>query len=136
LSEQFLLDTHIILAVVEERDYELPARIRERIFDKQTQACVSVLSLWELATKSRVGKLILKTPLSGWPDALLLAGAHLLDIEFSHVVADIGSEPLTKDPFDRLLLGICAAEGMKLITLDRVLAEHPLAWRDIPSVKK
>ena len=36
----------------------------------------------------------------------------------------------------RALVGVCAAEGMKLITLDRALAEHPLAWRDIPSVKK
>ncbi len=46
-----------------------------------------------------------------------------------HAIADIGIEPVTKDPFDRLLLGVCAAEGMKLVTLDRALSNHPLAWQ-------
>ena len=129
MREQYLLDTHIILAMVEERQHELPLRIREGIIDTAAPVWVSVLSLWEIAMKSRVGKLSLTTPLSGWPDALFLLGAHLLEIEFRHVIADIGSEPLTKDPFDRLLLGICAVEDMKLVTIDRALADHPLAWR-------
>jgi PIN domain nuclease of toxin-antitoxin system len=128
LREQYLLDTHIILAMVEEKQHELPPRIREGIIDTAAPVWVSVLSLWEIAMKSRVGKLTLATLLFDWPDALFLLGAHLLDIEFRHVVADIGSEPLTKDPFDWLLLGICAAENLKLVTLDRALADHPLAW--------
>jgi PIN domain nuclease of toxin-antitoxin system len=28
-----------------------------------------------------------------------------------------------------LLLAQCAVEGLRLITTDRVLAQHPLAWR-------
>jgi PIN domain nuclease of toxin-antitoxin system len=65
-----------------------------------------------------------------------LLGAQLLPVEFRHVVADIGLEPSTKDPFDRLLLSVCAAERLRLLTGDGALMEHPLAWRSIPQVKK
>ena len=30
--------------------------------------------------------------------------------------------------FDRLLLAQCRVEGMRLVTRDRVLGAHPLAW--------
>jgi PIN domain nuclease of toxin-antitoxin system len=63
-------------------------------------------------------------------------GVQLIGIEFQHVVANINPEPPTKDPFDRLLLGVCAAEKLQLVTMDRALSGHPLAWRDIPLKNK
>ncbi len=133
MKEQFLLDTHIILALVEEQQDRLPHRIRLALDKTETPIWVSVMSLWELAIKSRVGKMSLRTPLQHWPDALFLLGAQLLAVEFQHIVAEIGTEPATKDPFDRLLLGVCAAENFRLVTLDRALADHPLAWRPFPA---
>lgn len=46
-----------------------------------------------------------------------------------HALTAIGPEPLTNDPFDRLLLGVCAVEHMKLLTLDRAMLDHPLTRR-------
>ncbi len=134
MNQHYLLDTHIILALVDEQQDQLPGSIRTAIIDTGAPVWVSVLSLWEIAIKTKIGKLSLSTPLVSWPDALFLLGAQLLEIKFPHVVADIGPEPATKDPFDRLLLGICAAENFKLVTLDRALSEHPLAW-SVPAVK-
>lgn len=131
-----LLDTQVVLAMVEERIEELPPEIRHVLDSSQVVVCVSVTSLWEIAIKSRIGKLPLVTPLVHWPDALLLLGAVLMDIKFSHIVAEIGPEPPTNDPFDRLLLSVCAAEKLRLLTLDRALVGHPLAWRSVPAVKK
>lgn len=37
---------------------------------------------------------------------------------------------MTHDPFDRLLLAQCRVEGMRLVTRNRALAAHPLAWRE------
>ena len=45
------------------------------------------------------------------------------------LLADAEPEPQTRDPFDRLLLGQCQVENLRLVTLDRALAAHPLAWR-------
>ncbi len=91
---------------------------------------VSLASLWELAIKARLGKLPLAIALRQWPGALREMGFALLPIYSDQVLADIGPEPTHKDPFDRLLLGVCAAENMRLVTLDRALINHPLAWRE------
>lgn len=89
----------------------------------------SVVNLWEIAIKARIGKLPFDGPLAGLPELVRSFGLTLLAIEASHVLADISPLPATRDPFDRLLLAQCQVEGLRLVTLDRVLAGHPLAWR-------
>jgi PIN domain nuclease of toxin-antitoxin system len=63
------------------------------------------------------------------PAALLVSNVQLLTIEAPHVLAVVHPEPDTRDPFDRLLLAQCQVEGLRLVTTDRVLAIHPLAWQ-------
>ena len=128
-----LLDTHIVLALVEERENELPSAMQHALLTEGNLSWVSVASLWEIEIKSRIGKLDLDIPLSNWPDALFLIGIRLAPVEFGHVIAEIGPEPSTKDPFDRLLLSTAAAFRLQLVTLDRKLVDHPLAWRPFPS---
>lgn len=53
----------------------------------------------------------------------------LLMIDQRHLLAEVFPDPDTRDPFDRLLLAQCTVEDMRLLTLDRALARHPLAWR-------
>ena len=129
---QLLLDTHILLACIERRLQNLPRPISAAIEQPENSVLVSVVSLWEVAIKWRLGKLPIAIDLKRWPEALRLMGFALLPIHSSHVIAEIGPEPRNKDPFDRLLLGICAAEDSKLVTIDRALADHPLAWRETP----
>ena len=43
---------------------------------------------------------------------------------------ELDPEPPTRDPFDRLLLAQCAVDNLRLVTVDRALAGHPLAWRE------
>lgn len=90
----------------------------------------SVASLWEIAIKWRLGKLPIKRPPSTLPDALSRGRIGLLNIDHRHALAELDPEPATRDPFDRLLLAQCQIEGMRLVTIDRVLAAHPLAWRE------
>jgi PIN domain nuclease of toxin-antitoxin system len=42
-------------------------------------------------------------------------------------LAAVAPEPLTRDPFDCLLLAQCQIEDVRLITLARVRVSHPLA---------
>jgi PIN domain nuclease of toxin-antitoxin system len=53
-----------------------------------------------------------------------------LNVDHRHAVEALEELPPTRDPFDRLLLAQCQVEGMRLVTLDRALARHPLAWRE------
>ena len=128
---RLLLDSHILLGIAGKAP-QLPFHLQNLINDSNSSIHVSTATLWELAIKSRLRKLDPGFDLMDAPALLAEAGYILLDIGHTHVFADIRLEPNTRDPFDRLLLGVCAAEDLKFVTLDRALADHPLAWRPIP----
>lgn len=124
-----LLDTHVMLGLAEPEHFPLPPAFESALDAHDGHFFVSNASLWEMAIKHRQGRLPLPVPLSEWPTMMFITGLHLLDITTSHVLADLDPVPDTKDPFDRLLLAIAAAEGMQLATIDTELRDHPHAWR-------
>ena len=102
----------------------------DRLVRESDAKGVSAASLWEIAIKTRIGKLDPLHPLEAIPVFCETSAIALLPIDHRHALAAVDPEPGTRDPFDRLLLGQCAVEGMRLVTLDRALADHPLAWRE------
>lgn len=123
---RLLLDTNILIGFLERT---LDARLSEVVGNPENTVHVSVASLWEIAIKVRLGKLPFRTPLEHTPKAIEATGTLLLTIEAAHVIALVQPAPPTRDPFDRLLLAQCAVERMQLVTTDRALVSHPLAWR-------
>jgi PIN domain nuclease of toxin-antitoxin system len=126
---RLLLDTNILLLFFEERLDRLDRARGDALNDAAADLHASVLSLWEIAIKYRLGKLPLRPPLRELPGLLERMGLALLDIKAPHVLAEVEPLPPTRDPFDRLLLSQCLVENLRLVTLDRALAAHPLAWR-------
>jgi PIN domain nuclease of toxin-antitoxin system len=124
---RLLLDTHVLIAVVEERTAALPAGIRQRVEGPDDEFHVSVASLWEVAIKHRLGKLRLSTALAALPDLIEAMGAELLVVTAAHALTAVEPEPATRDPFDRMLLAQCQIEGLRLLTRDQALIDHPLA---------
>jgi PIN domain nuclease of toxin-antitoxin system len=122
-----LLDTNILILLIGEKP--LPAAQKRAISAPGAQLVVSVASLWEIAIKSRLGKLTLRFPAEALGDFVEGIGAALLVIDARHAVTAAEPEPPTRDPFDRLLLAQAQVEDLRLVTLDRALAGHPLAWR-------
>jgi PIN domain nuclease of toxin-antitoxin system len=126
---RLLLDTNILLPMVDGRGRTLPTGIITVISDPGVSLFASVASIWEVAIKHRMGKLVLPCPLELWPAALTNLNITTLTIRTAHAIRDIEVWPETNDPFDRLLLATCDAEMMQLVTRDRKLQNHPLAWR-------
>ncbi|CDZ39445.1 PilT protein domain protein [Neorhizobium galegae bv. officinalis] len=126
---KLLLDTHIVLAFLRrEFDSQFPAF--HKFFSGETiSGFVSVASLWEIAIKSRLGKLDPGMPLDQMPVMLQASDLKILPIDIAHVITAAEPEPETRDPFDRLLLAQCQAEGLLLVTVDRALVHHPLALK-------
>jgi PIN domain nuclease of toxin-antitoxin system len=126
---KLLLDTHFVIEVVGDSEMGMsePSLLEE--LQDSADFVVSVVSLWEAEIKSRMGKLRLQLGPQAWPDLLETMRIDLIPIETRHVFADIGEEIGHRDPFDRVLLSSAAAEGCKLLTRDRLLLRHPLAWR-------
>lgn len=124
---KILLDTHIILAGVNQEMAKLYPRVDRLLDDEANESFVSVVSIWEIAIKSRLGKLETQIPVADIPDYLNRAHFIVLPITIPHVIAVAEPEPPTRDPFDRLLLVQCQVEGLRLVTVDRALVGHPVA---------
>lgn len=126
---KLLLDTHVVISILDlvlDRRFPQFAPI---LRDWNTYNYVSVASLWEIALKVRLGKLKLKVPLDEMAPTLKRQQVRIIMISSEHAVAEMKPEPPTKDPFDRMLLAQAKLEGMRLVTADRSLAEHPVTFR-------
>ncbi len=124
-----MLDTHVLLAFVERGAAGLPAGVAALLSDERDEHHLSAASLWEIAIKCRLGKLSLTPSLAALPELVLGLGITIVAINERHAVACVEPEPMTRDPFDRMLLAQCQVEGLRLVTIDRSLVSHPLAAR-------
>ena len=129
-----LLDTNILIDLTSRNEY---AGFSEPdLFEMAVgtrQFLVSVVSMWEIDIKTRLKKLSLSIKTDRLGDLVRAAGGIVMDISEEQILARLEKEPNTKDPFDRLLLTIAAAEGAQLVTRDRALQSHPLAWKPFPT---
>jgi PIN domain nuclease of toxin-antitoxin system len=126
---RLLLDTHILLILVERGMGGLPASVAGLLKDDEAECWLSAASLWEIAIKTRLGKLRLTPSLSDLPELLDGMGIKIVRIDERHALTTVEPEPVTRDPFDRMLLAQCQIEGLRLVTADRALVAHPLAAR-------
>jgi PIN domain nuclease of toxin-antitoxin system len=126
---RYLLDTHIAVAIANEGRHDLPPVVRALLDDPTNGFILSVASLWEAAIKVRIGKMALKMRLEELPAELAIAGIEFVDVRLFHTLTEVEPAPPTKDPFDRMLLAVAQVEQSPLVTLDKALRHHPLAWK-------
>lgn len=119
-----LLDTQTFLWWVDDAP-ELTAAARRGIANADNACYLSLGSCWEMAIKSRLGKLRLAKPVERFVSEQLLAnGFTLLNIELRHA-AKVEKLPLHhRDPFDRLLIAQALAEKLTMVTADRVFSDY------------
>jgi PIN domain nuclease of toxin-antitoxin system len=127
LEKALILDTNIVIALINRTTSSLPARLRD-VVDDPRRHYVSVVSLWEIAIKFEKGKLYLAMPIHEIAPLLERLNIELLPMTLEHAVAVATPLPETKDPFDRLLLAVCAVEGRRLVTTDQRLEGHRLVY--------
>jgi PIN domain nuclease of toxin-antitoxin system len=126
---KLLLDTHILLALIGSGAASLPTAVAALLRDGGNEPHLSAASLWEIAIRCRLGKLKLTHELGALPELLDALGVKIVAIDERHALASVEPEPITRDPFDRMLLAQCQVEGLRLVTVDRAIVSHPLAAR-------
>jgi PIN domain nuclease of toxin-antitoxin system len=126
---RFLLDTHIILPLLDPSLKPPSLRLATLINDFSADCVCSAASLWEMAIKSRLGKLGLPCHEEDLPEACAMIGLNVIAVSATHAVTPVEPWPDTNDPFDRILLAICHVERLALLTVDTKLKGHPLVWR-------
>lgn len=117
---RLLLDTNALLWAMTNGPRIDP--VRELLLADETEVFVSTVSWWEIAIKTRIGKLdasvsVLRASAreSGFVELPLL-GVH------AEMLATLPR--YHNDPFDHMLVAQAMAEPMRLITGDEMLAQY------------
>ena len=120
---KLLLDTHALLWWLSD-DGRLGRGARALVADPGNDILVSVVSLWEIVVKLRVGKL--QADIGAVERAIVRDGFRRLAITPAHlaVLADL---PLHhRDPFDHLLVAQALDEDALLVSDDRNMPLYPV----------
>lgn len=114
----YLLDTHSLIWFIG-GDAKLSPQARLLMEDANNRLFISVASLWEMAIKTSLGKLILSLPFEQMFPAQLEANSiEVLDITVDHLQKLCTLPFHHRDPFDRLLLAQSFSENLPLISAD------------------
>jgi PIN domain nuclease of toxin-antitoxin system len=117
---RLLLDTHLIYWSYYE-SHRLPAAARKLMFEAE-RVFVSSASIWEIAIKSRLGKI--KADSRRIVEHIEAAGFYELPVLMRHAV-NVADMPMHHaDPFDRLLIAQAMSEPLHLITVDSGLKSY------------
>ncbi|KAA1248652.1 type II toxin-antitoxin system VapC family toxin [Mycobacterium simiae] len=120
-----LLDTHILLWLVSASD-RIPSSVREQLADHNNDLLVSAASAWEIAIKTRIGRLDGGPLLSTWAETLASMHAHHLAIDSSDAAMAGQLNWDHKDAFDRMVVTQAARRNLTIATSDKHVIDHAL----------
>jgi PIN domain nuclease of toxin-antitoxin system len=118
-----LLDTHALLWWLSD-DRRLGATARATISDSANDVLASVVSLWEIVVKLRIGKL--DADISAIERAISRDGFQRLPITPAHLAAVVTLPSHHRDPFDHLLIAQAMTEGATFLSEDRNAKSYPV----------
>jgi PIN domain nuclease of toxin-antitoxin system len=126
---RLLLDTHVFIwAVTDNRRLKATARA---LLASAQEVYVSSASIWEIAIKSRLGKL--ESNADELAAAIETSGFIELPVTARHA-AEVARLPLHhSDPFDRMLLAQAFSEPLRFVTADRTLEIYGGSLEILPS---
>lgn len=120
---RLLLDTHAFLWFAA-GDRRLSRRARAAMEDDQAELYISAASVWELAIKASLGRVVLPSTMDAYIREKATGGYRQLPITWAHAAA-VEQLPLHhRDPFDRLLIAQARADRYPVVTRDRVFRRY------------
>jgi PIN domain nuclease of toxin-antitoxin system len=117
---KIVLDTHTLLWFIEGSS-KLSIKARLKIEDLRNEIFVSSISLFEIAIKLKLGKLVLHKPLSEIFQDIKSAEIKVINISDLHLL-EYQSIPFYtehRDPFDRLIIATAIVERADIISMDQ-----------------
>lgn len=122
---KLLLDTCTFLWLAGGRS--LSAHAESLVRDPSHEVLLSAVSVWEITTKHKAGKLPLPEP----PERLIpterrLRGVDALPFDEDAALVVSRLPMLHRDPFDRMLISQAIAHGLAIVTPDPQVAQYPV----------
>ncbi|GAB06966.1 PIN domain-containing protein [Gordonia amarae] len=117
-----LLDTNALLWLVSSPE-RVAAPARAILDDPANELFVSAASAWEIAIKTRIGRLDGAGILSSWAETLnaMVASELVMDSADATLAGQLNWEH--RDPFDRMIVAQATRRGLAIATSDRVIGK-------------
>ncbi|MEK0085774.1 type II toxin-antitoxin system VapC family toxin [Benzoatithermus flavus] len=109
-----------------------PSSLRSLLENDTGRVAVAATTVWEIAIKTRLGKLPdIVAP--GWPTLTdMLSGQGYVLLPFDPATAEQATRlpPLHADPFDRALVAVAQRTGRMVLTADPLIGRYgvPVRW--------
>lgn len=112
-----LLDTHCFIWFVN-GDKTLSSNSRRLIESSSNNCYISIASLWEMAIKISLEKLIIKRPFENIINIIEENGFEILPITYDHTARVSKLSFHHRDPFDRMIIAQALTEKMAIVSHD------------------
>ena len=127
---RILVDTHAFLWELLS-DHRSSRKAKEILRSSEHELVFSLVSLWEIAVKTKIGKLnAVGSSVAYIRNEMNTYGMELLPIRYEHILQLEALPPYHSDPFDRLLLAQAIAESLPILSEDAKFPAYPvkLIW--------
>lgn len=119
-----LADTNVLIWVAEDNP-RLAGDARSALADPANTVYMSVVSAWEIAIKSVLGKAGGPAAPREWvPQIVARANLVPLPVTLEHALMVADLPRYHNDPFDRLLIVQALAENLRVVTSDRRFEQY------------
>ena len=113
----YLLDTNALLYFLYDSE-KLSKRASDIIYHNDEKINVSIVSMWEIAIKSSIGKLEIKSSISKIAETCENEQFDILPIKPFHLDKIERLPAIHGDPFERLIISQAISENLVIITKD------------------
>ncbi|MCX6066103.1 MAG: type II toxin-antitoxin system VapC family toxin [Chloroflexi bacterium] len=121
-----LLDTHVFLWWITNRDLLSPTALKV-IGDGANDLFFSAGSAWEIAIKTRMGKLRLSSELERFiAEQLTVNAFQPLPIQISHALRVHNLPDHHRDPFDRILIAQAQLENLPILSANPLISQYDI----------
>jgi PIN domain nuclease of toxin-antitoxin system len=116
---KLLLDTHTLLWSIGKTN-ELSKKVIQEIKNADNEIFVSAVSLWEIALKCSIGKLLVSFNINKIPEYCLKMRFILVPLEPVEALSSLQfpQKDSHKDPFDRMLIFQCIKNEYVFVSKD------------------
>lgn len=122
---KFLLDIHTLLWLLND-ETAIPLETRRQLSKPTNQLFVSTASIWEIAIKRTLGKLVISRPTKAIVDELPSVGILLVPVLSEHILRLEELPFHHKDPFDRIIIAQALVEEWVIVSKDANFPFYPV----------
>lgn len=123
---RILIDGHVFIWTLLQ-DKRVSTKARSILFSREHELFFSLVTLWELSVKIRLGKLqTLTSSIAYLHDELGSFGITIIPPTYSDILALEHLDRHHRDPFDRMIIAQAINHGLALLTDDAEIRKYPV----------